>query len=257
MDNCICLFHLSTGDNFTVYAMILHYSTIYKNVYIFCLHRNINTITQMYSNYDNIKIQLIDDPNHHNCMVPNNEIINLQNKLINYDIIKTGCMNSNWNSKNSNSWRYFYKQANLDYELRYKYMNINRNIEREKNFYDKIINKYGNDYIFTHDHRHISYNHYDKRKDVIINNELPIFHPNINYYNENEKYFHLWEIDFIKDNLFDYCMIIENATEIHISDSSFSCLCPYLDLSKVKRKVIYTHFDYIDYHNSFKDWKNR
>ena len=49
-------------------------------------------------------------------------------------------------------------------------------------------------------------------------------------------------------------MIIENATEIHITDSAFSCLCPYLDLSKVIKKVIYTGYDCVNYHNSFKDW---
>ena len=49
-------------------------------------------------------------------------------------------------------------------------------------------------------------------------------------------------------------MIIENATEIHITDSAFSCLCPYLDLSKVEKKCIYTKYDYVNYHNSFKDW---
>ena len=36
----------------------------------------------------------------------------------------------------------------------------------------------------------------------------------------------------------ELCALIENAEEIHTTYSSFSCLSPYLDLSKVKKKVI-------------------
>ena len=253
MENCICLIHLSTGDNFTMYAMIIHYSFIYKNVHIFCLHRNINTITQMYKKYNNIFIHLIEDKDYNGCMVYQNDIDKLKTKLTNFDIISTGMHNNNFDYSQT-FWRCFYKQANLDYEIRYKYRDIYRNYEKEGEFYNKIINKYGNKYIFVNDHRHVSYKHIGPRPDIKINNEFPILHSNINYYNENEKYFNLWEIDFVKNNLFDYCMIIENATEIHITDSAFSCLCPYLDLSKVIKKVIYTGYDCVNYHNSFKDW---
>jgi hypothetical protein len=255
MENCILLFHLSTGDNFTMYAMVLHYSFIYKNVHIFCLHRNSKTIKQMYNKYNNIIIHVIQDEKYNGCIVPKNNICEIKNKLINADIISTGMNNDNWNlNPSSNFWRYFYKQGNLDYEIRYKYMDIYRNYEKEKELYNKLVNKYGDKYIFINDHRHVSYNHNYKRPNVKINHELPIFHANINYYNENEKKFDLWEIDFLKNNLFDYCMIIENATEIHITDSSFSCLCPYLNLSKVIKKCIYSGHDYVNYHDSFKDW---
>ena len=253
MEHCIILFHLSTGDNFTMYAMVLHNSFIYKYVHIFCLHRNKNTIKQMYGGYKNIIIHFHKKKNYNCHLIDKKDLDNIKKKLINYDIISTGEHNNNW-SYSQNFWRYFYKQGELEYDIRYAYININRDYKKEKDFYNKIVNKYGKKYIFINDHRQILKYDGIPRPTIHIIHKLPIFHPNINYYNKNDKYFNLWEIDFLKDNLFDYSMIIENATEIHINDSAFSCLCPYLDLSKVKKKCIYTTYDYIDYHKSFKDW---
>ena len=255
VENCILLFHLSTGDNFTMYAMVIYYSIIYKYVNIFCLHRNINTIKQMYDKNNNIIIHLIENKNYNGCIVSKNDIDKLKNKLINFDIISTGMHNNNFDYSQI-FWRCFYKQVNLDYDIRYIYNNINRNYKKEKKFYNKIINKYGNKYIFLNDHRHLFYKHIAIRPNIKITHEFPIFHSNINYYNgnKNDKYFYFWKKKYLKNNLFDYCMIIENATEIHITDSAFSCLCPYLDLSKVEKKCIYTKYDYVNYHNSFKDW---
>ncbi len=65
----------------------------------------------------------------------------------------------------------------------------------------------------------------------------------------------LWRAEFMSDNLLDYCTLIENATEIHVSDSAFSCLMPFLDLKNVKRKCVYTCLDLVSYHTEFKNWE--
>jgi hypothetical protein len=97
------------------------------------------------------------------------------------------------------------------------------------------------------------------RPNVHVESDLPVFHPNINYYSDakNEtKYHHdLWSSEFMSDNLLDYCTLIENATEIHVSDSAFSCLMPFLDLKNVKRKCIYTNYSITYYHAEFKNWE--
>jgi hypothetical protein len=252
--NVVVLFHLSTGDNFTMYAMILYLTTIYENVYIFCLHRNYETITQLYELHPKIHICKC-DINHNVCNVPNNTLNYYCSTITDYDVIKTGRHNSKWVNNNI-FWKGFYSVVNIDYNLRYVYTSINRKYEKENTLLNKIKNIYGEKYIFVHDHRNYDYKHNSIRPNVIINSELPIFHPNYNYYNDNttNSFFGYWNSSFYLNNLFDYCAVIENAEEIHISDSSFSCLCPYLDLSKVKKKVIYTNFDIIDYHESFKNW---
>jgi hypothetical protein len=148
---------------------------------------------------------------------------------------------------------------NLPYRIRYQYEDINRNNERELSLYNSIVGMFGKNYIFLHDHRNIAYTHYDIRPNVRVKSDLPVFHPNINYYseleNETNPHHDLWSSEFMSDNLLDYCTLIENSTEIHVSDSSFSCLMPFLDLKNVKRKCIYTTLDVVSYHSEFKNWE--
>lgn len=252
--NVVLLFHLSTGDNFTMYALILHLKTLYENVYIFCLYRNYETIIQLYELHPNIHIWIC-DKQHNSCTVPDNTFNHYSSLITDYDVIKTGFNDNTWKCT-STFWRAFYTHIKFDYNLRYKFTSINRKYEKENTLLNKIKQIYGEKYIFVHDHRNYNYIHYNPRNNVIINSDLPIFHPNYNYYHDNtiNQFFGYWNNSLYLNNLFDYCSVIENAEEIHVSDSSFSCLCPYLDLSKVKKKVIYTTFDIIDYHNSFSDW---
>jgi hypothetical protein len=252
--NVFVLFHLSTGDNFTMYALILHLRTLYENVYIFCLHRNSETIKQLYELHTNIHI-CVCDINYNSCTVPNDTFYHYLSLVNDYELIVTGFNDKNW-INTSKFWRSFYSHINFDYNMRYNFTSINRKHETEITLLNKVKDIYGSKYIFVHDHRNYYYNHYSCRNNVIINSEMPIFHPNYNYYhvNTSHPFFSYWNSSFYLNNLFDYCSIIENAEEIHITDSSFSCLCPYLDLSKVKKKVIYTNLDMTDYHNSFSDW---
>lgn len=43
------------------------------------------------------------------------------------------------------------------------------------------------------------------------------------------------------DNLFDYCRLIENASEIHVIDSCFAILADSLNTLKAKRKVVHVY----------------
>lgn len=256
--NCIVLFHLPTGDNFTVYALISKLSEKYDKLYIFCLDRNKLFVKQLYENHKNVNIIYIEDKKYNIHLVTDDIFNKYCHNIKNYDLIKLG--HHDIISLGNQYWRSFYNQANVNYDIRYDYMNINRKFENENKLYQKIINIYGDKYIFVHDHRHISYKHFSaNRKDIdnIKNVNIPIFHPNINYYDKdkNNKYYNLWNESLISNNILDYGMIIENASEIHINDSSFSCLCPYLNLDHIKIKKIYTNINYKDYHNKFNDWE--
>ena len=251
--NCIFLFHLSTGDNFTMYAAVRHFQKIYKDVFIFCLHRNRYTVTQLYQPYDNVRISIIDEPYNH-WLVPNKLIERFKKNVPNFDLFVSGFHDPNFNQTPC-FWKAFYDQLHLPYRMRYDYEDINRNKERELNLYNSIVSKYGEKYIFLHDHRNIEYKHYAERANVYVESDVPVFHPNFNYYSglETNCHYHLWSSEFSSDNLLDYCTLIENATEIHISDSAFSCLMPFLDLKNVKKKCIHTSLDVIEYHDKFKN----
>jgi hypothetical protein len=192
------------------------------------------------------------DENYNCFLTPANLIEECKSKIKPHVVLATGFHAPNFDAS-TEFWIRFYDQINLPYSMRYDYEDINRNKERETNLHNSIVSKYGEKYIFLHDHRHINYRHYHERSNVHVDSELPVFHPNFNYYSDlaNNCHHHLWSSEFLSDNLLDYCTLIENATEIHISDSAFSCLMPFLDLKNVKKKCIYTSHDMISYHNEY------
>ena len=261
--------HFYTGDCFTMYACVCHFSKIYENIYIFCLERNKEFIQQLYEKF-NVNITVVPKIEHIKCRLahaaPESYIKRYMN-IEDYDVIRTGCsfrddaaIAEDWidfKKTIKNFWRIFYKQANLDYEIRYDYMKINRNLEKETEFYNKIVSIYGSKYIFLHDHRSINGKHSRNRviKGLYLDEDIPVFHPNINYYESDNKFYNLWTEKLISDNILDYGLIMEKAFIIDIVDSSFSCYCPYLNLENVSKKIVRTDLDMVDYHNSYKDWK--
>jgi hypothetical protein len=253
--SCLFLFHLSTGDNFTMYAAVRHFQKIYKDVFIFCLYRNRYTIKQLFQPYNNIHIHIILDENHNNCLAPEQLINQYKFKLHNCDLFESGFYVADFDGRNG-FWEQFYNQLNLPYKIRYDFEDINRNKERELTLYNSIVSVYGKNYIFLHDHRNIKYKHNNERGNVYVDSDFPVFHPNFNYYHQSENnYKDLWNSEFLSDNLLDYCTLIENATEIYISDSAFCCLMPFLDLQNVKKKCIHTDYDLESYHEKFKSWE--
>lgn len=272
-NNCIILFHASTGDCITMYACICHYATLYKNIYIFCLERNEKFIKQLYQKM-NVIITVVPEKEHKKHKLHYAIPLTYINKYLSlkkdeYDLIKTGnsfredgTIEPEWNNmKNIGEfWKKFYHQAKLDYSIRYKYTEINRDHEREMQLYNKIVEKYGEKYIFIHDHGHITYDHLGRKSYLnrdIINNDIPLFHPNINFYKNKlgHKFSKLWSKDLISDNLLDYCTIIERAEKINIIDSVFICLAPYLDLSNVKDKRVKSKLNLKDYDKRLSSWK--
>lgn len=268
MKDCVILIHLYTGDCFTMYACISFFCKRYENIHIFSLERNAEFIKQLYKNM-NVNITVIPKDEHAKSKLAYaapESYIKKYMKLKEYDLIKTGSSFSddgkicnewiNYKKIIKNFWRIFYKQAGLDYDIRYNFMKINRNIEKEKEFYNKIVAIYGQKYIFLHDHRNINGKHTRNRftKGLYIDDNIPVFHPNINYYEGEHKYSNLWKPELISDNILDYGMIMENAFIIDIVDSSFCCFSPYLNLSKVSKKIVRTDLDIQDYHKNFNDW---
>lgn len=156
------------------------------------------------------------------------------NKYIELGYIYMGCYMHKFNYNHNYPlpfYEIFYQDLGLDYNsTRWKF-SLNRDIEREKNFYTQIAPK--NKYIFVHDN--IDSNCFHKSKINIIS-ELEIFHPN--------------KAAQISNIILDYAYIIENAEELYIIDSSFYSLCNYLDLSKIKKKTVFTrpgntYFNYL------------
>jgi len=255
-EKCLIIGHLGLGDQFTINGLIRYYTTLYNYVYVLCKKNNMKSINQMYIDTNNIISIYIDTIDN---LIDNNHYLFKEYK--NYDIIKLGLYNNNWYTIKSNLtigglsysfFKTFYEQINLNYNIRYKYEKINRYKNNEFFFFKEVMINY-NKYIFLHNDINFKINISNYISND-ISNDIPIFHPNFNYYEKENKYYNLWN-GKISYNIFDYCYILENAEEIHVSFSSFFSLCMFLDLSFVKKKYIYTDITNIkDYHERMNNW---
>ncbi len=101
----------------------------------------------------------------------------------------------------------FYTQLNLPFSLFSHEISFPRDKDREQEIFEKAIPvEHRNNYVFTHNVM-IRENEY---KDVFV-------------YDPNRQLREPWG-GVLSDNVIDYSTIIENAKEIRIMDSSFSCL---------------------------------
>jgi len=137
-----------------------------------------------------------------------------------------------------------YKLVNLEYNDWSSYFNFKRNKEREDYlFYDVLKIKDDEKYNFVNSN-FASPPDVQKIDNIKIDND---------YRTVEMKFF-----DF--DNLFDWCKVLENATEIHTIQTSIQYMMEVMIL-KAKKKVIYqrpnwgNNFDYIEGLFEAHDWE--
>jgi len=125
----------------------------------------------------------------------------------------------NLNSDKKHPWPcdiIFYKQFNIPFKKRFTETYWKRNESAEKKLYKKLIKK-NEKYIFVHD---------DPNRDIFINKKF--FNKNIKKVIRNN----------IKENIFNYGYLLENATEIHIMESSIRQI---IEILKIKTKKLYLY----------------
>lgn len=128
-----------------------------------------------------------------------------------------------------------YNYFNIPYGIVTNFLGITRNFVKEEKFKEKAIPRGINKYIFL----------YDTNDNIISNlkTDLFIYHPFRNYYlfpqNEKERQFNnLWNGN-LSDNIFDYCVLLENAESIHLTFSDYFHLCQYLNLNNNISLTVY------------------
>jgi len=108
---------------------------------------------------------------------------------------------------------------------------LERNLEREQEFYDKVVKEIGEDYILVHwrpiDNPGRKLVELDRS---LIESDLPQFNVHFGA-SKDENY------GIVSSNIFDYCKLIENAKEIHFYEGGFSCLADRL-LDNPKPKLV-------------------
>lgn len=240
-DIYICI-HQGIGDLFTSIGLINYYSKIFenennKNIKIFASNEaNCNILNAIYKNKSNVyafvpDFKTINDVKYSEtcflCMMKAslttcNRNINIPCKLVDYrdytnnktnNIIKIGSFDNilEWEIYKSKEFSFahaFYTYNKLNSNIRHEYFDLFNDKVIENNIYANFIGEHGKDYILIHE------NTYEHRKKRMHIDKKKII-------NKNYKIINLQHIS----NIFvDYLLVIKNAKEIHLIDSSWSVL---------------------------------
>ncbi len=192
--------HLGLGDHIICNGLVRIFSNEFDEVSLFCKHHNLESVSFMYRDKDNITVIPVND---------DSEVIEYirQRNLYN-DTIQVGFDNM-YRTKSNNFDESFYSQFDIDFENRWSKFDLQRDLTREEKLFNELELK-DTPYIFLHDDERFSI---DLEK---VNKELKIVRPLRN----------------LTDNIFDYLKIIENAQEVHTIESSFLFIIDSLNLNK-------------------------
>jgi hypothetical protein len=115
----------------------------------------------------------------------------------------------------------FYFQNNLPFDYRWSKFFFKRDIESEKEIFNKFNVVEGN-YVFIHDDASRGIN---IDESYILDKSLKVVRP----------------IKGLTNNIFDYCYLMENSKESHFIDSSFRLL---FDSLQIENDNIFYHLNY-------------
>lgn len=206
--------HLGMGDHILCNAIIREYTQKYDKIFLFVKPNNIKNVFYMYRDLGN-KIQFfaMTDPEVHSYM-------NL-NKNENFLII--GHTNEYFQKLNNGIYETFdtgfYEMAQIPIKNKWDKFYIQQDINLEKEtFYNKLKLQDNEEYLFVHDDQERG--RYFKNE--LINKGIKIIRPT----------------DHKDIQLFDFIYTIKKAKEVHVMNSSFSCL---IDTMQINNNNLYFH----------------
>ena len=211
--------HLGIGDIILCNGLIRHLlekKLKKEKIYLFTKNCHLKATKFMYRDENRIKIIGINEFKNEKKEV--NKIINKISRKKDIDFLKIGHefynQTLNLNIDKSNPWPcdiVFYKQLNIPFKFRFTKSYWKRDFNAEKKLFNKLV-KNNSPYAFIHDDHtrglRIDDNNIDPKLKIIRNNN--------------------------KDLIFNFRLIIEKASELHLMESSFRQIVETLDTKKKK-----------------------
>lgn len=212
MNSIYIYHHLGLGDHILCNGLVRYFAELYERVYLFAKTHNLKNVSYMYRDLQNLKFIPMDNSevNFFMKVSPNN----------NYLIIGHEELHKKLKTENKTFDEIFYEMANLPFEDKWDKFYFQRNLEKEKDvYYNKLKLKDREEYLFVHDDQKTG----RLIKSAYLSKKIKIINP----------------ADFKNIGIFDFIYTIEKAREVHVMDSSFSCL---IDTMKIQKENLFMHF---------------
>jgi hypothetical protein len=199
--------HLGMGDHIICNGMVrslLNNAKFYTDVYVFAKERNAKRVVRMFD--DDSRIHVLSIPSNQNEIDYVNAFVS-QNHIMNFMRCGFGAVdNLQLMGVAKDFDEALYLSAGIPYEKRWSEFRIRRDPVEEGRVYRKL-NPTGEAFMFVHDDpsRGISFTPSNPNGLKIIKNDPT-------------------------EDIFDMCLLLEKATEIHCMESSFRCLIEHLPM---------------------------
>jgi hypothetical protein len=233
------LSHLGMGDMIVMCGAVRYLRTVYREVVVVCKDRYFHNVKMMYQDDHDIRLLQIDSSLPEEPIIKH--IVQEHSDCGTYDLYLCGLHKSliygTPYSDNCNIHRMFYNDMNLDISLMKSHFLISSTDESSKLL--QIIPS-SMKIIFVHNcasnqEVYIPIERYKNENTIIIN-------PNKNMYHHDDLHYNLAN-QFLDMPLLAYTDIMKQADEIHVTDSSFSCLAGCLLQNNTKenqKRFLYT-----------------
>jgi len=186
---------MGMGDYIIASGIVRYYANIHKNIVLFYKDPYKDKVKRLYADLDNITF--LDGGTKEDHLAKSWVLLNPTKNLLKIRLERPL-------PSGSSLEEYFYNEARVPVEYKWKKFFFNRNKRRELEVYKDIGLSDDEKYIFVHD---------DSTVKTKLNTNLKIIRP-----------------DNMDIELFDYLLVMERAQEIHVMSSSFFCLIDCIQL---------------------------
>jgi len=219
-DTLIMQHHMGLGDHIHLVGLV-RYAVLelgFENVVLFCKSRNYETVKRLYVNDPKIQIISIVNPVNANAEVDFalKFILRMPNDCVYF---RLGYERYPWAQGGTIGYPsyVFYDMARVKRDIRWSYFNFDRNNEVQERIFKKL-NPNNEPYIFIHDDPARGFNIPTSRALEVSNNSSDI----------------LVIRNDMTENILDFSLILERASELHCMGSSIFCFADLLSLGDKK-----------------------
>jgi hypothetical protein len=219
-DTLLMQHHMGLGDHIHLVGLVRHaiLDLGFKNVIVFCKSRNYETVKRLYSNDNEVQVISVGDPQ--NVTDEVNFVLKYISNMSQACVyFRLGYENYPWAQGSFIGYPsyVFYDMAKVSRNIRWSHFKFDRDIAEQTRVYKKL-NPNDEPYIFVHD-------------DIARGFEIPIESVNAVSSLPTDR---LVIKNDMSENVLDFALLLENASEIHCMGSSIFCFADLLSLGDTK-----------------------